>query len=288
MLYILLKLLTLLPLNILRGLANIGAFFLYYSNSSFKRISQANIALVYPDKKAHEQTAFLKKTLKSQCYTYMESAKCWAHAPAYTLNLIQHTQGEELLKAAIESKKGVIVVLTHFGCWEFLNVWLNQFTQPTIMYKPNKNKGINRFILEARENFQANLVPTNESGVKAIFKDLKQGGVTVILPDHLPKASGGIYANFLGQHVLCTTLVSKLAQKTQCHVIGVSCIRDQSGFKVICQEMHPEIQSADLQRSVECLNADMQNMIQQAPEQYVWSYKRFRRMPSQPNIYKKA
>lgn len=286
MLYILLKLLTLLPLNALRRIADVLAFLLYYSNSSFKRISQANIGLVYPQKNAAEQKNLLKKNVKSQCYTYVESMKSWAHPPAYTLSLINQIEGEAVFKAALDSKKGVIVVLTHFGCWEFLNVWINQFTNPTIMYKPNKNAGVNRFILESREKFKATLVPTNESGVKAIFKHLKQGGLTVILPDHLPKPSGGIQAKFFDQDVLCTTLVSKLAQKTQCKVLGLSCIRTDNGFKIICQDMHDDILSPDLERSVNQLNADMQQMINQAPEQYIWSYKRFRRMASHPNLYK--
>ena len=103
------------------------------------------------------------------------------------------------------------------------------------MYKPNKNKAVNRFMLEARQRLNATLVPTDENGVRAIFKHLKQGGLTVILPDHLPKASGGIYSNFFRQNTLSTTLVSKLANKTQCNIIGLSCIRDEiSGFSVHC------------------------------------------------------
>ncbi len=45
--------------------------------------------------------------------------------------------------------------------------------EPMIMYKPNKNKGINRYLLEAREKFNATLVPTDETGIRAIFKHLK-------------------------------------------------------------------------------------------------------------------
>lgn len=68
-----------------------------------------------------------------------------------------------------------------------------------IMYKPNKIKGINRYILESRQKTNAVLVPADETGVRAIFKHLKQGGLTVILPDHLPKPSGGIYAHFFSK-----------------------------------------------------------------------------------------
>ena len=155
-----------------------------------------------------------------------------------------------------------------------------------IMYKPNKNKGIDRFMLEARQRTNATLVPTDENGVRSIFKHLKQGGLTVILPDHLPKESGGIYSPFFGQKTLSTTLVSKLASKTQCNVIGLSCIRDEvSGFNVHCSRLSDDILSKDLQTSVDSLNQDLEAMINIAPEQYLWSYKRFRKVEGQENIY---
>ncbi len=286
MLYYFLKVIARLPLTWLYTLAHCLASLLYFLPSSFKKISQANLKLVYPSLSHQAHTQLLKSSLKSQCYTYVESIKCWGMPKAYSLDLLRNVQGAALLEDAIANRKGVIVVVTHFGSWELLNAWLSQYAMPVIMYKPNKNKSVDRFVLKARENFNATLVATDKTGVSAIFKHLKQGGLTVILPDHLPKPSGGIYAKFFAQDVLCTTLVSKLAQKTQCNVLGLSCIREKSGFKVICQSMHDDINGQDLQRSVDCLNHDMQDMINQAPEQYIWSYKRFRRMPSHPHLYK--
>jgi KDO2-lipid IV(A) lauroyltransferase len=154
------------------------------------------------------------------------------------------------------------------------------------MYKPNKIKGINRFILESRQKTNTVLVPADETGVCAIFKHLKQGGLTVILPDHLPKESGGIYAEFFGQKTLSTTLVSKLASKTQCNVVGLSCICDEkSEFNVHCLCLSDDISSKDLQVSVNQLNQDVETLINVAPEQYIWSYKRFRKVEGQKNIY---
>lgn len=288
MLYYFLKVIARLPLTWLYTLAHCFAYLLYLLPSSFKKISQTNLNLVYPSLSSQAQTALLKSSLKSQCYTYVESIKCWGMPKAYSIDLVQNVQGAQLLEDALANHKGVIMVVTHFGCWELLNAWLSQYTAPVIMYKPNKNKSVDRFVLQARQNFNATLVATDKTGVSAIFKHLKQGGLTVILPDHLPKPSGGIYANFFAQEVLCTTLVSKLAQKTQCNILGLSCLRVKSGFKVICQPMHHDIGGKDLQRSVECLNHEMQAMINQAPEQYIWSYKRFRRMPSDPHLYKRC
>ena len=287
--YFIFKILSVLPLRLLQSIALFAAFVLYVFNSSIKRITTINIQLAYPDLTPAAQQHLVKKSMQSQFLTYVEFIKCWGMPPSYSLDLLKNIQGESVLTEALANKKGVIVVVPHFGSWELLNAWLNVYTQPMIMYKPNKNKGINRYMLEARQKFNATLVPTDETGIRAIFKHLKQGGLTVILPDHLPKASGGIYSEFFGQNTLTVTLVSKLAAKTQCNVIGLSCIRndDLSSFNLQCIPLSDDISSKDLQLSVDSLNSAMRDMIDQAPEQYIWSYKRFRNCYGGINVYRK-
>lgn len=284
--YFFLKVISRFPLSFLQLLASCIAILLYSFNSSLKRITGINLKLAYPELDETAYQALLKKSLKSQCMTYIESIKCWGMPPEYSLNQIKNIYGEQHLTEALANKKGVIVVVAHLGCWELLNAWLNLHAAPMIMYKPNKHKAVDRFMLEARQRLNATLVPTDENGVRAIFKHLKQGGLTVILPDHLPKASGGIYSEFFGQKTLSTTLVSKLASKTQCNIVGLSCIRDEtSGFNVYCSPLSDQILSKDLQTSVDSLNQNLENMINVAPEQYVWSYKRFRNVEGNKNLY---
>lgn len=287
--YLIFKIISHLPLWLLQALALTIAFILYHFNLSITRITAINIQLAYPELSPALQKQLIKQSVQSQCLTYIEFIKCWGMPPKYSLSLVKNIQGEAVLTEALANKKGVIVVVPHFGCWELLNAWLNVYTEPMIMYKPNKNKGINRYLLEAREKFNATLVPTNETGIRAIFKHLKQGGLTVILPDHLPKPSGGIYADFFGQKTLSITLVSKWAAKTQCKVIGLSCIRnpDLKSFDIHCQHLPKDINAQDLQHSVTSLNLAMQEMINQAPAQYIWSYKRFRNCLGDINMYNK-
>ena len=284
--YFLFKIIALLPFSFLQLIASWVAIILNSYNSSMKQITHINIQLVYPDLNTQQQQIFIKNSLKNQCKTYIESIKIWSMPPKYSLSLLKNIDGEQFLTEALTNKKGVIVVIAHFGCWELLNAWLNLHTAPMIMYKPNKNKALNRFILEARQNLNAMLVPTDENGVRAIFKHLKQGELTVILPDHLPKESGGIYSEFFGQNTLSTTLVSKLANKTQSNVIGISCIRNKdTQFDIQCTPLSEYILSKDLQISVDHLNKDLENMINVAPEQYIWSYKRFRNYYGNMNKY---
>ena len=260
---------------------------MYLSHSSARQVTEINLASAYPELSESERADLTKCSLKSQCMTYAESVKIWGSSPEYALSLIRDVHGEDIFLQALQNPQGCLAVVPHFGTWELLNVWVNQHTSPVIMYKPSKNQDVDRFMLEARQRLNATLVPTDDSGVRAVFKYLKQGGFSAILPDHVPKESGGIYSYFYGQNALSSTLLSKLAAKTQCSVVGLSCLRrnDLSGYDIYVTKLSNDILSKDLRLSVDTLNKEMERMINVAPEQYLWGYKRFRKIIDESNIY---
>ena len=287
--YSLLKNFSRLPLRLIQVTARSVGWLLYVSNSSARRVTEINLKSAYPELSESEREQLTRRSLKSQCMTYAESVKIWGSAPEFALEQIKAVHGEDIFLDALQNPNGTLAVVPHFGTWELMNAWVNLHTAPVIMYKPSKNPDVDRFMLEARQRLNATLVPTDETGVRALFKHLKQGGFAAILPDHVPKESGGIYSPFCGQNALSSTLLSKLAAKTQCSVIGLSCLRreDLSGFELYVQTLSAEINAKDLQLSVDTLNKEMERMINAAPEQYLWGYKRFRKLEGTPsNLYK--
>ncbi|WP_168416027.1 lysophospholipid acyltransferase family protein [Acinetobacter indicus] len=286
--YSLLKNFSKLPLRLIQVTARSAGWLLYVSNSSARRVTEINLKSAYPELSESERDQLTKRSLKSQCMTYAESVKIWGSASEFALEQIKVVHGEDIFLDALQNPNGTLAVVPHFGTWELMNAWVNLHTAPVIMYKPSKNPDVDRFMLEARQRLNATLVPTDETGVRALFKHLKQGGFAAILPDHVPKESGGIYSPFFGQNALSSTLLSKLAAKTQCSVIGLSCLRreDLSGFELHVQTLSAEINAKDLQLSVDTLNKEMERMINVAPEQYLWGYKRFRKLEGLKSIYK--
>ncbi|MCU4317148.1 lysophospholipid acyltransferase family protein [Acinetobacter bereziniae] len=286
--YNLLKNFSRLPLSMIQTIARGVGSLLFISNSSAKRITEINIQAAYPTLEEQQRLALIKASLKSQCMTYVESIKVWGSPPEFALNQIKQVHNAEIFLNALKNPNGTLGVVPHFGNWELMNAWVNQHTYPVIMYKPSKNKDLDRFMLESRQQLNATLVPTDDTGVRALFKHLKQGGFSAILPDHIPKESGGVYSDFFGQKAFSSTLLSKLAAKTQCSVVGLTCIRraDYAGFDLHFTALSPDINSKDVQLSVDTLNKEMERMINVAPEQYLWGYKRFRKLEGERNLYK--
>lgn len=280
-----------LPLAIIRVIARGFAFALQQKpQSGMYWKSKVNIQLAFPELTEKQAHHMARLSVEKQCLSYAESVKCWAMPPKWSIDKIHRVHQLEVLTQALSDPKGALIITPHLGVWEMMNAWVHQYGIPTIMYKPIKHKAIDQFVLDSRQRLKANLVPTDASGVKALFKNLKQGGFSVILPDHVPDPSGGVIAPFFGIDCLTSTLASKMAQKTQCKLVGLSCFRldNGEGYEVFCDDLSDmKLYDDDIIVAVTALNQAVEQIIRRNPTDYMWGYKRFKNNINGDDFYKK-
>lgn len=186
------------PLSVLQILARFAAWIIIKIPSlSIMRTVSTNMAMIAPKLSTAQKQALTKEIIYHQCLTSIESIKSWAMSPEWSISQIRDVHNKEILLEGLANPNGMLAIVPHLGTWEMMNAWLNQFGSPTIMYKPVKGSLTDDFVLQGRSRLNATLVPTDGSGVKAIFKTLKQGGFSIILPDHVPDPSGGVVVPFL-------------------------------------------------------------------------------------------
>ncbi|PTQ90359.1 lysophospholipid acyltransferase family protein [Agitococcus lubricus] len=250
-------------------------------------VIRRNLKLCFPEQSERWINQVTRQNLIHTAQTGLEFTKTWGMPADYSIAQMKEFENIELFLEAIKSPKGCLVIVPHYGNWEFMNPWVSQQSQPVIMYKPSKNPIMDKFVWEARSRLQASLVPTDEKGVKSILKTLKSGGVSILLPDHVPHDNGGIFAPFFGISVWSGILSSRLIQKTQCAVVMLSCTRlaHSAGFKIVADKVDPEVYSTDLQLSVNALNRSVEQLIRRDPSQYQWTYKRFKKCETLKNVY---
>jgi len=277
------------PLSVLQMLARFVAWIiLRIPSASIMRTVKINMALIAPTLSHLQKQALTKEIIYHQCLTSIESIKTWAMPPDWSITQIRDVHNKDILLDGLASPNGMLAIVPHLGTWEMMNAWLNQFGSPTIMYKPVKGDITNNFILQGRARLNATLVPTDGSGVKAVFKTLKQGGFSIVLPDHVPDPSGGVIVPFFGIETLTSTLASKLASKTKCALVGLACIRrdDGYGFDIYCYKLDdPALYDRNTETASYALNLAMQRMIEDNYSHYMWGYRRFKHIPMIDNPY---
>ena len=200
-----------------------------------------------------------------------------------TEKLFQYLQieGKELVQAAIDDNKGVILITPHLGCWEMAGLYVGKQWACSNLYQAPKIKSLESIIRFGRSRSGASLVATDKRGLSTLLKALRAGEVTGILPDQTPKErNNGTFAPFFGRPALTINLVSSLARKSKAAVFMCFAQRlpDGKGYKLSFCNTQSNIDNKDNLISATALNQSVEQLIKQAPEQYLWSYKRFKQV----------
>lgn len=244
-----------------------------------------NLQIALPELTSEQHEQIIQHAIRNELTSYFEFFSIWGASNKKNISRIDSITGEKLLQDALKAPEGVVLIVPHFGTWEIMNAYLAQFTKMTILYKPVKNEAANQFVRAARSREQANLVPTDESGVRQIFKALKQGGTTVILPDHTPNV-GGEMIPYFGVPLATSNLSAKLIQKTKAKTLFLYALRnDNHGFDMHIEPIDERIYQGSANQGTGVILEAIENLIRRYPEHYHWSYKRFKANPELENIY---
>ncbi len=273
---------AMMPLRLNHRIGSWIGLILYYLKGKTWRISRINIQHCFPEMTAKEQESILKNSLIELGKQFTEMGPMWLWPPDKTLSLLTQVSGKEHMDAAMQSDKGVFLLTPHLGCWEIAGLYLGANIPVTILYSRPKIKALDDIVRHSRIRSGATLVAADASGVKSIFKTLKQGNGTGILPDQNPDdLNSGIFAPFFGIQTLTMTFISKLASKTGASiVIGYAeRLPHGKGYHLHIRPADPEISDSDPLISATALNKTVESFIREVPSQYQWSYKRFKKRP---------
>ena len=264
-----------------KGLAGLVNLLKISKNNDALRL---NLKIALPELSDEQCEVIAKQAVRNELTTYFEFFSIWGSSNQKNIERVQKVHGEHLLHQALAAQKGLVLIVPHFGTWEIMNSYVAQFTEMTIMYKPVKDPGADLFVREARSREGAHLVPTDESGVRQIFKALKQGGTTVILPDHTPK-QGGEMIPYFGFPLASSNLSAKLIQKTKAKALLLYAIRNDDGFDMYIEEMSESIYQGTANDGTLVIHQAIEDLIRRHPEHYHWTYKRFKANPELRTLY---
>ena len=266
-----------LPLRLSRGIARIVGTLACLVSARGYRVTQKNLEMVYPELSNAERKAMAVQSMKESAQMAMETPAVWFRGETWRQTKTLSVVAEEKLLKAKDTGRGVLVLMPHFGNWEMAGIHVAQSMKSTAMYAPPKLAALDAVMRAGR--FAAEMVPANAKGVMKVFKALKRGEMTLILPDQVPAEEGGIFAPFFDKPAFTMTLIQKLVQKTNPVVLVVYAIRRNGGFDLGYMDPDPAIYSADDQEAVSALNRTIETLVEKAPTQYQWEYKHYRKQP---------
>ena len=265
--------------------AGLGRLILRF-NKKRRLIAKCNINACFPQLSATEQHNLMLKSAREYGKWLLESPYVWLRNAAFLRKKIR-IYHPEVLQAAFDKGKGVVIILPHLGNFELINFYVPFHYPFGALYKPVKSRFVEHMVRNGRSRVGTAMFSTNTRGVRGAFKHLKQGGVLLVLPDHLPSKNTGVFAPFFGIPAHTGKLTQSLVTRNHSEVVLASVLRlpQGQGFEL---EFYPiqGIAEDDPITAATALNQAMEKAIRLCPEQYPWFYRRFSRQPQGwPNLY---
>lgn len=270
-------LLSLMPLAMNQAVGAWIARLAWRVNSRARVVTQFNLQHCFPDMEPNRQQSLAYDSLLHTGRQLAECAWIWNRPVAHTRQLIREYRGEQLFLDAVASSRGILMVSPHMGNWELCALALSSRTKSTFFYRNPRSQVIAPLLVNGRAHLGGELAPLTPGGIREGLRILKKGGLVGILPDQEPDMEGGVFAPFFNQPALTMTLLSRLAQRSNAHIIFTVAERlpNGQGWRIHYLPGSSDITSSDPVLAATAVNADVERCVAINPAQYLWDYKRF-------------
>jgi len=207
--------------------------------------------------------------------TLIEMVWSWQKPQDELVKLVRRIDGEHLVVDALAKERGIIFLTPHLGCFEIAGHFAASYSPITVIYRPPRQKLFRAFAQAGRARGNLRLVEVNTRGATALLGALRRGEWVGILPDQVPTNGEGEWAEFFGRPAYTMTLWHRLHERTGAPVILCFCERlaRGEGYHI---RLEPLAEREPGESPARQLNRALENLIRRRPEQYLWSYHRYR------------
>lgn len=264
------------PYAIARRLATLWAWL----SPDKRRVARINLQRCYPGMSEAVREQLVHDSFIHYICTVLETGRNWFWAIDRLGALCDGIVNEGELLKNLYSGRGLVVLVPHFGAWEYLGMYLQRFPDIAILYKPPAHPGLEKALLSKRERGGANMLAANAQGLRKLYAHVRAGKGAGVLPDQQPSQGQGRFAPFFGNLALTAVLSPRLIKATGCLVMMCVCERLPGGrYRVHMLPADEAVYSDDLDKALAGVNRGVERCIAIDPAQYLWSYKRFRAQP---------
>jgi KDO2-lipid IV(A) lauroyltransferase len=271
--------LTLLPLRVLYVFSDIIYPVMYYVAGYRRKVVRNNLENSFPEKSIRDIIKIEKLFYHHLCDLFIETFKL-IHISNKQLMKRMHMTNPELLERLFNEGRDVVMVLGHYGNWEWLAV-LPIYTklQTVSIYKPLHNRHFDRFMNKMRSRNTMMLTPM--SSIIREVVSLRQKNIrslfAFITDQTPPKGEIKFWTKFLNQETPVYLGAEKIASKYNMAVLFFNIQNVSRGYYNFTAELLFE-NSAGLPDHLitEAHVKRLEEIIRERPEQWIWSHRRWK------------
>jgi KDO2-lipid IV(A) lauroyltransferase len=254
--------------------------------SARRHIAQTNITLCFPELHAADRAALVNANLRDIGMMLVEFALGWMGSDRRMAEIPTRIEGLQHLEAARAQGRGVLLVGGHFSHLELCARLVSQRIRIAGMYRRMDSTVFEWVVLRARLHYAAAMFDKDD--IRGTVKYLRSGGTLWYAPDQDMRSKDTVFVPFFGVPAATITATHHLARMSGAAVIPFFHRRlpDGQGYALRLGAPLEGFPGDDVLADTARINACIEQMVREAPEQYLWVHKRFKTRPAgEPAIY---
>ncbi|MBN8886027.1 MAG: LpxL/LpxP family Kdo(2)-lipid IV(A) lauroyl/palmitoleoyl acyltransferase [Rudaea sp.] len=251
-----------------------------------RHVARRNLELCFPELDDDARERLLRATLADLGLMLVEFAFAWMGSDRALGRVPCTVEGLEHLDACRKSGRGVLLVGAHFSHLELCARLVSQRIRIAGMYRVMDNPVFEATVLRARLRYAETMFTKDE--LLATVKYLRRGGALWYAPDQDMRGKDSVFVPFFGIDAATITATHHLARLSGAAVIPFFHRRlpDGHGYALRLEAPLEDFPTGDAVADTARVNAQIERMVREAPEQYLWVHKRFKsRPPAAPALY---
>lgn len=274
----LLRLSCLLPYTTQLGVFKAVGRLIHRLDTKRRATAQRNIELCFPDYSTDERDALVLAHYEAIGASMMEFGLArWA--PREKVKAMSRIEGAENLTTPLAKGERVILLTAHFTPLELSGLVMQDIC-PKIdaVFQLHPNEFLTEILRSTRERVAANTIESSD--VRGMVRSLRSGMALWFAPDQTVRSKQSMLMTFFGEPALSNTATTKLAKLGKAIAVPWFLYRlPQGGYLMKILPRLKNFPSDDPVQDTKQFISILEEAIRQCPEQYIWTYRRFKGRP---------
>jgi len=268
--------LSLLPLRALHALGGALGWVVYWASPTYRRHLRTNL----PPTLANRQRV-LHQAIAESGKQAVELAWVWTRT-GEQIRARTRIENAQALQTILAQDRAILMLTPHLGCFEVIAQ--NHASSPIgrtrpmlALYRVPRKAALRPLFEQARTHKGLLLAPADLHGVRLMLRALRNRQIVGLLPDQVPSQGEGVWAPFFGRPAFTMTLPARLARAHDALVLLLYAQRlpHGAGYRIQWEPLSEPL-SGNAVLDATRINRAMERLILQCPEQYLWSYNRYK------------
>jgi Kdo2-lipid IVA lauroyltransferase/acyltransferase len=282
----LLKVFALIPYGITARFGDGLGWLLYQIPSKRKRIVHINLKLCFPDWTQERREQVAQRHFRHAIRSYVERSVQWFGSQEKLDKLIQVDSAVDLRDPDMPP---TLLLGFHFVAIEAASVWINYSLHRRCgsLYQPMSNPTLDAIAKKQRSRFDAEMASRADSA-RIVLRWLRDHKPVMLGADMDYGMRNSTFVPFFGVPACTLTAVGRLAKTGHAQVLPFigEVLPNYKGYRLKVFKPWENFPTGDDEADARRMNAFLEELVLQMPEQYYWVHKRFKtRPPGEPGFY---